>query len=496
MTLDIPRTRPEPVRAAAQRAPMTLRDRYTDAEGRVQLTGVQALVRLPLDQRRADAAAGLRTGGYVSGYEGSPLAGYDLELLRNRDLLEAHGVVVAPGLNEELALTAVQGTQLAPATGALRDDVADGITGYWYGKAPGLDRATDALRHANLAGTSTHGGALAIVGDDPAAKSSSVPCASEAALADMAVPVLYPADVQDVLDLGRHAVHLSRISGCWVGLKMVTAVADGSGTAMVAPDRVVPLVPDLEIDGRALPPRTPREAARPAPGAAGARPAPRPPRPRPPLRRRQRPGHDRRSRTGPRRDRRRRQELARPAAGADDARAHRRRARRPRRPAAARRDALAARARRRGPLRRGTRRDRRRRGEARVPRDPDQGAALRPPGRARRARQDRSRRGTAVRRPRRPRPRRRRDRAGPPAARAARRGVPERGRVGRASSRRPHAHRPADRGGEPHAVLLLGLPAQHLDDVGARGLAGRGGHRLPHHGHAHARGPGRRTSPG
>ncbi len=250
MTLEIPRTRPEPVRPAPRRPAMTLRDRYTDTDGRAQLTGVQALVRLPLDQRRADAAAGLRTGGYVSGYEGSPLAGYDLELLRNRDLLEAHGIVVAPGLNEELALTAVQGTQLAPATGALRDDVADGITGYWYGKAPGLDRATDALRHANLAGTSSHGGALAIVGDDPAAKSSSVPCASEAALADMAVPVLYPADVQDVLDLGRHAVHLSRISGCWVGLKMVTAVADGSGTATVAPDRIVPVLPDLAIDGR------------------------------------------------------------------------------------------------------------------------------------------------------------------------------------------------------------------------------------------------------
>jgi indolepyruvate ferredoxin oxidoreductase len=248
MTLEIPRTRPTPVAPEPARTPMTLRDRYTATDGVVALTGVQALVRLPLDQRRADAAAGLRTGGYVSGYEGSPLAGYDLELLRNRDLLDALGVVVAPGLNEEIALTAVQGTQLAPATGALRDDVADGVTGYWYGKAPGLDRATDALRHANLAGTSAHGGALAIVGDDPAAKSSSVPCASEAALADMAVPVLYPADVQDVLDLGRHAVHLSRVSGCWVGFKMVTAVADGSGTATVAPDRIVPVTPDLEID--------------------------------------------------------------------------------------------------------------------------------------------------------------------------------------------------------------------------------------------------------
>ncbi|MDL5154351.1 indolepyruvate ferredoxin oxidoreductase family protein [Actinomycetospora termitidis] len=243
MTLDLPArpsARPEPT--PAPRA-LTLRDRYTETDGTVQLTGVQALVRLPMDQRRADAAAGLRTGGYVSGYEGSPLAGYDLELGRHRDLLDAHGIVFAPGLNEEIALTAVQGTQLAPSTGALRDDVADGITGYWYGKAPGLDRATDALRHANLSGTS--GGALAIVGDDPAAKSSSVPCASEAALADMALPVLYPADVQDVLDLGRHAVELSRLSGLWVGFKMVTAVADGSGTAVVGPDRVLPITPDL-----------------------------------------------------------------------------------------------------------------------------------------------------------------------------------------------------------------------------------------------------------
>ncbi|WP_285652440.1 indolepyruvate ferredoxin oxidoreductase family protein [Actinomycetospora sp. NBRC 106375] len=226
---------------------MTLRDRYTLEAGRVHLTGVQALVRLPLDQHRADLRAGLRTGGYVSGYEGSPLAGYDLELARQRALLTENDVVFAAGLNEELALTAVEGTQLAAATGGL---TRDGVVGYWYGKAPGLDRATDALRHANLTGTHPRGGAVAFVGDDPAAKSSSVPCASEAALADMAVPVLFPADSQDVLDLGRHAVALSRVSGLWTALKMVTAVADGSGTVDVDPDRLAIVTPDLTIDGR------------------------------------------------------------------------------------------------------------------------------------------------------------------------------------------------------------------------------------------------------
>lgn len=229
------------------RRPVSLRDRYAMTHGRVHLTGVQALVRLPLDQHRADRAAGLRTGGYVSGYEGSPLAGYDLELARHRDLLAEHDVVFAPGLNEEIALTAVEGTQLAAATGSL---TRDGVVGYWYGKAPGLDRATDALRHANLTGTHPRGGAVAFVGDDPAAKSSSVPSASEAALADMAVPVLYPADSQDVLDLGRHAVALSRVSGLWTALKMVTAVADGSGTVELHPDRLLPVVPDTTIDGR------------------------------------------------------------------------------------------------------------------------------------------------------------------------------------------------------------------------------------------------------
>jgi indolepyruvate ferredoxin oxidoreductase len=216
------------------------RDRYAATSGRVQLTGVQALARLPIDQHRRDLAAGLNVGTFISGYEGSPLAGYDTELGRLKQLLDANDVTFVPGLNEEAAATAVQGSQLAcTLPGAARD----GVLGIWYGKAPGLDRATDALRHGNLMGSHPRGGALVLVGDDPAAKSSTLPCASDSALADLNIPYLYPADSQDVLDLGRHAVGLSRACGLWVGLKIVTAVADGSSTVDLAADRPDPRIP-------------------------------------------------------------------------------------------------------------------------------------------------------------------------------------------------------------------------------------------------------------
>ncbi|MGI5272353.1 indolepyruvate ferredoxin oxidoreductase family protein [Nonomuraea sp. CA-218870] len=217
-----------------------LEDRYEATAGRVQLTGVQALARLPIDQHRRDLARGRRVATFVSGYEGSPLGGYDLELHRQRRLLEANDVVFRPGLNEESAATAVQGSQLANTLDGAR---YDGVLGIWYGKAPGLDRATDALRHGNLMGAHPGGGAIVLVGDDPAAKSSSVPCASESALADLAMPFLYPADSQDVLELGLHAVELSRATGLWAGLKIVTAVADGSSTVFLDDERPEPLLP-------------------------------------------------------------------------------------------------------------------------------------------------------------------------------------------------------------------------------------------------------------
>jgi indolepyruvate ferredoxin oxidoreductase len=228
-----------------------LTDRYLREEGTVYLTGVQALVRVLFDRARQDRLRGRRTATFVSGYEGSPLAGYDLEIGRRADLLAELDVVHQPGLNEELAATAVMGTQLAGQVGRLRPD---GVAGVWYGKSPGLDRASDALRHANLIGTDPRGGAVLLAGDDPAAKSSSVPCTSEATLADLAIPTLYPADTQDVLDFGLHAHYLSRYTGLWSALKITTAVADGAGTARVHPDRIVPAA--------AIPPEPHRPSAR------------------------------------------------------------------------------------------------------------------------------------------------------------------------------------------------------------------------------------------
>ena len=218
----------------------SLDDRYTIREGTAYLTGIQALVRMVRDNALSDRERGLRTGSLVSGYEGSPLAGYDMELARRRALFEGLDHVHLPGVNEELAATSVMGSQLADQAGSLK---VDGVTGYWYGKSPGLDRASDALRHANLVGTHPRGGAVALAGDDPAGKSSSLPCASEYTLADLQMPTLYPADAQDVLEMGRHAVQMSRHTGLWSAMKITTAVADGACTATVHPDHAP--APDL-----------------------------------------------------------------------------------------------------------------------------------------------------------------------------------------------------------------------------------------------------------
>ncbi len=218
----------------------------TPVGGKVLVSGVQALARLPIDQRRADVAAGLRTAGFVTGYPGSPLAGYDVELGRHARLLAELGVVHQPALNEELAATAVAGSQLASLQPGRR---VDGVSALWYGKAPGLDRAGDAVRHGNLMGAARHGGVLVCVGDDPQAKSSSVPSTSEPTLYGLGLPVLAPADPQELLDLGLHGFALSRASGLWVGVRIPASVADALQTVEVGAGRVVPEMPEVLVDG-------------------------------------------------------------------------------------------------------------------------------------------------------------------------------------------------------------------------------------------------------
>jgi len=236
-----------PRRGGALRREVTLEDKYLLDEGRVLLTGVQALVRLPLDQHRADRRRNLHTGTMISGYQGSPLGGFDQELQRNAELCEEHHVFHRPGLNEELGATSAWGSQLA---GSLPGSRYDGALAMWYGKAPGLDRAADSLRHGNFVGVSRTGGALALAGDDPSCKSSTIPSASEALLESLHMPVFFPGNVQEVMDLGLHAFSCSRASGLWSGFKIVTSVADAMGTAAVAPDRVQPVIPEVMWEGK------------------------------------------------------------------------------------------------------------------------------------------------------------------------------------------------------------------------------------------------------
>ncbi|MEM9564133.1 MAG: indolepyruvate ferredoxin oxidoreductase family protein, partial [Actinomycetota bacterium] len=241
-----------PTDASSASAGPELADRYRAESGSFFFTGIHALVRVPLDQMRADRLAGLHTATFVSGYQGSPLGGFDREILANQSLMDAENVVHKAGLNEELGATAVMGSQVATT---FPEQHYDGVLGIWYGKAPGLDRAGDAIRHAQYAGTHANGGVLALTGDDPSNKSSTLPSASEYTLADLHLPILHPGNVQEVLDLGRHGVHLSRTAGLWAAIKIVTAVADGSGTAEVGPERIAPVIPTIEWNGRPYRPR-------------------------------------------------------------------------------------------------------------------------------------------------------------------------------------------------------------------------------------------------
>jgi indolepyruvate ferredoxin oxidoreductase len=224
-----------------------LSDRYLLDTGQAFLTGVQALARIPIEQLRRDRGAGLNTAALVSGYPGSPLGGFDLAIAHAlRDVTDLP-IVHQPAVNEELGATAVMGSQLV----ATRPDALyDGVVGIWYGKAPGLDRATDAVRHGVFAGSSAGGGALALVGDDPAAKSSTMPSSSDAALVDLHMPILYPATVAECLELGLHGIAMSRATGLWSALKIVTPIADGTGTVEFPVLEREPVIPTVEIGGK------------------------------------------------------------------------------------------------------------------------------------------------------------------------------------------------------------------------------------------------------
>jgi indolepyruvate ferredoxin oxidoreductase len=222
------------------RAVTSLDERYTATSGDVMISGIQALVRTMLDQRRLDTARGLRTGVFLSGYQGSPLGTIDLEVGRHRHLLDPAGVVFRQGLNEELAATAVAGTQLL---GELENRTVEGVTGIWFGKNPGLDRAADAIRHGNISGTAPLGGAVAWIGDDPSSKSSTVPSSCEPMCRSMYMPLLAPGSVAEILTFGLHAIAMSRHAGLWTGLKIVADVADSS--AIVNVDGLAEAIPDL-----------------------------------------------------------------------------------------------------------------------------------------------------------------------------------------------------------------------------------------------------------
>ncbi len=214
---------------------VSLDDKYTLQSGRIYITGTQALVRLPLMQHLRDKADGFHTGGYISGYRGSPLGGYDQQLWAAKKLLKEHHVVFHPGVNEDLAATACWGTQQLGFHG---ESNYDGVFAIWYGKGPGVDRTGDAFRHANLAGSHPRGGVLALMGDDHTCESSTTAHQSEYAMVDAMIPVLNPAGVQELLDYGIYGWALSRYAGTWVGLKCMKDVIDASGSVDVSPERV------------------------------------------------------------------------------------------------------------------------------------------------------------------------------------------------------------------------------------------------------------------
>jgi indolepyruvate ferredoxin oxidoreductase len=236
---------PDHIRKALET--VTLDDKYSLDYGRAFMSGVQALVKLPMLQRQRDALAGKNTAGFISGYRGSPLGGYDQALVKAAKYLKAQNIVFQPGVNEELAATALWGTQqlgFAPP-GSNR---FDGVFGIWYGKGPGVDRTSDVFKHANMAGTTPWGGVIAVAGDDHVSKSSTAAHQSDHIFKACGLPVFFPANVQEILDLGIHAFAMSRFSGVWAGMKTIQEIVESSATAMIDPERVQIVVPtDFEM---------------------------------------------------------------------------------------------------------------------------------------------------------------------------------------------------------------------------------------------------------
>ncbi|HEY9108012.1 MAG TPA: indolepyruvate ferredoxin oxidoreductase family protein [Roseateles sp.] len=231
---------PESIRRALET--VSLDDKYSLENGRAFMSGVQALVRLPMLQRTRDAMAGLNTAGFISGYRGSPLGTYDQALWAAKKHLAANHVVFQPGVNEELGATAIWGTQqldLYPQSKKF-----DGVFGIWYGKGPGVDRCIDVFKHANMAGTAKHGGVIAIAGDDHIAKSSTAAHQSDHVFKAVGFPTFFPSSVQDILDMGLHAFAMSRFSGLWAGMKTIQEIVESSASVSVDPDRVDIILPE------------------------------------------------------------------------------------------------------------------------------------------------------------------------------------------------------------------------------------------------------------
>ncbi len=231
---------PEHIRKALET--VTLDDKYSLDYGRAFMSGVQALVKLPMLQRLRDSLQGKNTAGFISGYRGSPLGGYDQALWKASKYLKAQHIVFQPGVNEELAATALWGTQQLgfspPGTNRF-----DGVFGIWYGKGPGVDRCSDVFKHANMAGTTPWGGVIAVAGDDHISKSSTAAHQSDHIFKACGLPVFFPANVQEILDLGLHAFAMSRYSGVWAGMKTIQEIVESSSTAMIDPERVQIRIP-------------------------------------------------------------------------------------------------------------------------------------------------------------------------------------------------------------------------------------------------------------